>query len=116
MNPKTTLGMGVAFLAVFVTLATLKLVHAPTDKEKREWQDKVIPDLHDLDADNLTHLALTRDKEQMEFSYVDASDRWQMSKPIDVAAQTSAVRDVFFEMKNLKRRTSGASKDGRTEG
>jgi hypothetical protein len=111
MNPKTTLFMGGAFVVVLVTLAVLKLVHAPTDAERAASRDKVIPDLHNVEADNLTQVSLTREKEQFEFTYVDSGDRWQMSKPIDVLAQTSAVRDLFFDLKNLTRRAGGAAKD-----
>jgi hypothetical protein len=111
MNPKTTLVMGVGLLAVFATLAILKVVHAPTDEDIERGRAKVIPELHDVEPDNLTQVAVTRDKETLEFNYVESGDRWQMVKPLDVLAQTSAVRDVFFDLKNLARRDTAAKKD-----
>jgi ribosomal protein L12E/L44/L45/RPP1/RPP2 len=111
MNPKTTLVMGIVFVGVLATVAMLKSMHTLTDAERAVRRDKVIPELHDVDPDNLTQVALTRDKEQFEFNYVESGDRWQMTKPLDVLAQTSAVRDLFFDLKNLARRDSAAKKD-----
>jgi hypothetical protein len=111
MNPKTTLGMGVAFLGVFLTLAILKLTNAPTDAKKAADRGKVIPGLSEIDAANVTEVSLKRDNDQLEFNYVDAGDHWQMTKPLDVLAQTSAVNDIFFDLKNLARSSSGGKDD-----
>ena len=114
MNPKTTLIMGGALVAVVVTLAVLKFVNAPTDKEVAARRDRVIPDLYDVDADNATQITLKREKEELEFVHSEAGDRWQITKPVDVLAQTSNVREIVSDLKNLARRTAGSSKDDKS--
>src|SRR5262245_10752315 len=116
MNPKTTLAMGIMFLVTLLTIATLKIVKQPTAAELEGWKTKVVSELHDVDVENVTQVLFARDKDQFEFNYVESADRWQMTKPIDVVAQTSAVRDLFFDLKHLSRRTSAGSKDAKNEG
>src|SRR5437667_7262529 len=101
MNPKTTLLLGGFFALVLATFAALTIVNAPTEADREKTKDKVIPALAEVDADNVSQIQLTRGDEQLDFVRSQTGDRWQMTKPVDVLADSSRVRDIVFDLKNL---------------
>ncbi len=103
--------MGIALFVILVAIGALKLANAPTQKEIAARRDKVISELHDVEADHVTQVELARGDEKLQFTYSADADRWQMKKPIDVLADSSRVRDIVFALKNLTRRGSAGSKD-----
>ncbi|MBI3467196.1 MAG: DUF4340 domain-containing protein [Planctomycetes bacterium] len=113
MNPKTTLIMGLGLLVMLGIIAGLKLAQAPTEVQKLIVEGRVFPALNDVDADRFTEASLDRGDEHLHFVHSEDGDRWQMTKPVDVLADSSRVRDIVTALKNLSKRTTGGGKDER---
>src|SRR5881628_3208800 len=107
MNPKTTLIMGLGLLVMVGIIAGLKLSQAPTEVDIDKTKDRVVPALNDVDADRFTKASLDRGDEHLRFVHSEDGDRWQMTEPVDVLADSSRVRDIVTALKNLSKRTSG---------
>jgi len=106
--------LAASFLVLLGVFGLLQYTHAPTTKDKLAIEARVLPALYNVSPDHVTEVTLKRDKEEFVFTHQPESEQWQISKPLDVLADASQVRNIVNDLKNLERRTlSSSGKDKR---
>src|SRR5438046_3130640 len=111
MNSKSTLFIVLAFVLALGGLIIVKYKEVPTRIEAEKIKTHVLDQLYDVSADDVTEVNLKRGEEEFHFVRSSAGDRWQMTKPLDVLADSSRVRDIVNGLKNLQRKTARREKE-----
>ena len=111
MTGKTPLVLG-SLLIVLLGVATLLGRLYPTQQEYETVKRRVFPELHEVDVEDVTRIALTKDGKEIQFEYDAANDRWLIVKPHKLLADRTAVRNIAFDIKNLSVRVIAGEEEG----
>jgi hypothetical protein len=102
--------LAAAFLVLLGVLGLLQYTHAPTTEDKIRVEARILPALYNVSPDHVAEVTLKRDKDEFVFTHQPESEQWQMTKPLEVLADASQVRNIVNDLKNLERRTLSSSK------
>jgi Domain of unknown function (DUF4340) len=90
------------FFAGLLVLWWLDDSGVPTEAERRGRLNRVLPDLIDTPEAAITRLEILRGGETLAFER-RGRDRWQMTRPLDVAADATVVETLVGNLKNLRK-------------
>src|SRR5690348_1026751 len=95
---RTTLTLIGLFFAGLLVLWWLDYSGVPTEQQRRQRLNWVLPDLIDTPEAAIRRVEIARGSERLVFERRGA-DRWQMREPLDVAADPSQLETL---VRNLK--------------
>ena len=90
------------FFAGLLVLWSLEDSGVPTEAQRRGRLNRVLPDLIDVPETAVTRLEILRGGEALAFER-KGTDRWQMTRPLDVAADSTIVETLIGNLKNLRK-------------
>ena len=90
------------FFAGLLVLWWLEDSGVPTEAQRRGRLNRVLPDLIDVPETAITRLEILRGGETLAFER-KGTDRWQMTRPLDVAADSTIVETLIGNLKNLRK-------------
>jgi Domain of unknown function (DUF4340) len=90
------------FFAGLLVLGWLEDSGVPTEAQRRGRLSRVLPDLIDVPEAAITHIEILRGGETLAFDR-KGRDRWQMTRPLDVAADSTIVETLIGNLKNLRK-------------
>ena len=90
------------FFAGLLVLWWLEDSGVPTEAQRRGRLNRVLPDLIDVPETAVTRLEILRGGETLAFER-KGTDRWQMTRPLDVAADSTIVETLIGNLKNLRK-------------
>ncbi len=90
------------FFAGLLVLWWLEDAGVPTEAQRRGRLSRVLPDLIDVPEAAITRLQVLRGDETVTFDR-KGRDRWQMTSPLDVAADSTIVETLIGNLKNLRK-------------
>ena len=77
----------------------------PTRAERREQARRIFPEAAGLDAKEIDQVRIERDGKTLVFERRDG--RWQMTEPINVLADRTAIDNVVRDVKDLELKVGG---------
>jgi hypothetical protein len=101
-TPRTTFALIGLFFAGLLVLWWLDYAGVPTERERLARQNRILPDLIDTPEASIARVEIARSEEKLLFERRGAN-RWQMTRPIDVAADPSALETLVRNLKDLRR-------------
>ena len=90
------------FFAGLLLLWGLDRAGVLTEAERNRRADRVLPDLIDASPDDVHKIEIDRGGERLVFEKLGRRN-WRMRAPLDVAADPGAFRNVFANLKNLRK-------------
>ncbi len=90
------------FFAGLLVLWWLEDAGVPTEAQRRGRLNRVLPDLIDVPETAVKRLEIVRGEEVLAFER-KGRDRWQMTRPLDVAADATIVETLIGNLKNLRK-------------
>ena len=90
------------FFAGLLVLWWLEDSGVPTEAQRRGRMNRVLPDLIDVPETAVNRLEILRGGETLAFER-KGTDRWQMTRPLDVAADSTIVETLIGNLKNLRK-------------
>jgi hypothetical protein len=103
------------FFAGLLVLWWLEDSGVPTEAQRRGRLNRVLPDLIDVPETAVTRLEILRGGETLAFER-KGTDRWQMTRPLDVAADSTIVETLIGNLKNLRQNRTGWLLPARSSG
>lgn len=103
MKNRGTTALIALFFAGLVGLWVADAWKVPTSAERDRWKDRILVGMIDVKPDDLRKVEITGGAEPLVFER-RAGNRWQMTAPIDVAADPSLVEGLAFKLKELTRK------------
>ncbi len=92
------------FLTSLLAYWGLEVVGVRTERERRERETRVLPDLTDVNSDHITKVAIERGAETFVFKRTGpATGRWQIVEPFDAAAEPTRLETLVRNLKELRR-------------
>jgi hypothetical protein len=102
MKPyRTTITLIGFFLAALLALWWLDYSGVPTEAQRRLRAGRVLPQLLDVPEARIGRVEIVRDNQVFEFQR-RGSGSWQMTRPIDVAADSSILDTLVRNLKDLR--------------
>ena len=102
------------FFAGLVGLWVADTARIPTRADRDRARNRVLADLVDIRPDDLRKIEILGGEKPLVFERRDGN-LWQMTAPIDVAADPSKVETLAFNLKSLARRPDAATIQGKPE-
>ena len=90
------------FFASLLVLWWLEDSGVPTEAQRRGRLSRVLPDLIDVPETDITKLEILRGSETLAFER-KGRNRWQMTRPIDVAADSTILETLIGNLKSLRK-------------
>ena len=105
MKNRGTVLLAAVFLAGMLGLWWADRAHVPTRFDRDRAEGRVLPSLIDTRPEELRKIEIVGGPEPIVFERRgDHLDRWQMTAPLDVAADPTKVETLAFNLKALARR------------
>ena len=98
---RTTIVLIVFFFAGLLSLWWIEYRGVPTEDQRRQRLGRVLPELLDTPESSITRLEIRRDGEPLRFER-RGRDRWQMTRPLDVAADPMPLENLARNLKDLR--------------
>jgi hypothetical protein len=111
MKDRGTFALLALFFAGLVGLWVADFTQVPTRGLRDRTDNRVLPELLDLKPDALRKLEILGGEQPLVFERRDGN-RWQMTQPMDVAADPSKVETLAYNLKELARRPDTATIEG----
>lgn len=111
MNHRGTYALLALFFAGLCGLWLADYAKLPTRRDRDRLRSRVLPELLDTKPDELKRVEILGGPEPMAFERRDGI-RWQMTTPIDVAADPSMVETLAFNLKEMTRKPEAATLQG----
>ena len=90
------------FFAGLLALWWLEDSGTLTDAQRRARLSRVLPDLIDMPESEISRIEIVRGGETLAFER-RGKDRWQMIRPLDVAADSTILETLVGNLKNLRK-------------
>jgi len=108
MKDRGTYVLLVLFFAGLVGLWFANFSKVPTQSEIARRSNRILPSLIDTKPDDLRKVEILGGDQPIVFERRDGN-RWQMTAPMDVAADPSKVETLAYNLKELSRRPDAAT-------
>ena len=99
---RSTFALVGLFFAGLLLLWWLESAGVPTESQRRERMEHILPELLDRPETDITRIEITRDGETLAFER-RGKVRWQMTEPVDAAADASNLETFLRNLKGLRR-------------
>jgi hypothetical protein len=113
-TPRTTFALIGLFFAGLLVLWWLDYAGVPTERERLARQNRILPDLIDTPEASIARVEIARGEEKLVFER-RGPNRWQMTRPTDVAADPSALESLVRNLKDLRRSPDSGTITGPAE-
>ena len=111
MKDRGTIALLALFFAGLMGLWVADFARVPSGGRRDRTGNRVLPELLDLKPDALRKLEIFGGEQPLVFERRDGN-RWQMTQPMDVAADPSKVETLAYNLKELSRRPDAATIGG----
>ena len=111
MKDRGTYALLALFFAGLVGLWALDFARVPTRKQRDRMSNRILPELVDTKPDDLLKVEILGGETPIVFERRDGQ-HWQMTSPIDVAADPSMVESFAYSLKELSRRPESSTLEG----
>lgn len=101
-TPRPTYVLIALFFAGLLALWWLEDAGVLTEAERRGRLSRVLPELIDVPDAAITRLEIAHDEHTLAFER-RGKNRWQMTRPLDVAADATLVETMIGNLKNLRK-------------
>jgi hypothetical protein len=111
MKNRSTYALLMLFFAGLVGLWVADFAQVPTRKARERMSNRVLHELTETKPDDLRQVEILGGTEPIVFQRRDGN-RWQMTSPMDVAADPSMVETLAYNLKELSRKPEAATLEG----
>jgi hypothetical protein len=101
-TPRTTFALIGLFFAGLIVLWWLDYAGVPTERERLARLSRILPDLIDTPEASIGRVEIARGPDRLVFER-RGTNRWQMTRPIDVAADPAPLETLVRNLKDLRR-------------
>jgi hypothetical protein len=98
---RTTLALAGLFLAGLLVLWLVDRAGVPTEAQRRERSGRVLPELIGASEAEIGQVEIVRGEEALRFER-RGRDAWQMTRPLDVAADPTILETLVRNLKDLR--------------
>ena len=100
MNHRTKVVLLILFFTGLIVLWWADYAGVPTAEQRRQMAGRVLPALMDTPVADIRRVEIVREGERIVFDRKDGG-RWQMTEPVDAAADPSRVEELVRNLKDL---------------
>jgi hypothetical protein len=111
MKTRTTTSLLVLFFGGLLALWWADRAHVPTSEQRRKMSGLVLPELIGVGAEGVRKVEIVGGKEPVVLERRDGG-RWQLTSPIDAAADRAKVMTLVGNLKELPRTADAAPLSG----